>query len=356
MSRWRPAGFGPGAASERSHRHDLAVSQSSAAQPGPPSPPSGGPSRGERTDQNQRDRQLATAGFILGGSFFLTAVGGLVDAVDVIHTYYSAGLGVGHGFLLLGALATVAAGYNLGRAFLEDGRGRAERLRRAGLIYAGASLSLLIGASVLAGDYVAHHFPGTFSASWLVTAFAAAVGGAGGALFASAFDPQAEALEVRRAPKIGGSAGLAAAAALLSGISTTLLLVAYSEHYLPGGLAGGLGVETAGHFVLAGALVIAAAAFLPWRFRSADPSASYLLDRDALLTLAAVIGAAAYLLIFAGGAMQASDANVLSTGAGSASTWLRTGQALGWSAGLAWAALGLYRSGRRLLPSATPGL
>lgn len=276
----------------------------------------------------------------------LTAVGAMVDSVDVIHTYYSAGLGVGHGFLFLGALATIAAAFNLGAAFVRGRRDRDSRLRMAGLIYAGGSVAAAVGASVLAGDYVTHHFPGAFSVSWVVTALAAVVAAAAGLLFASAYSRQPFGPAVSRAQRVGGSAGVAALAALLAGVTTTLLLVAYSEHFLPAGLAGGLGVETAGHFVLAGALVIAAAALLRWGVRPGDGDAGYLLDRDLVLTLAAVIGAAAYLLIFAGGAMQAADANVLSTGSGTASTWLKTAQALGWCAALAWIAVGLYRSSR----------
>jgi hypothetical protein len=302
---------------------------------------------GVSQSEARRDRYLVTAGIVLGGAFVLTAAGGLIDAVDVIHTYYSAGLGVGHGFLFLGALATVAAGCCLGLSFSERRRDRAALLRLSGLIYAGGSGAVVVGSCVLAGDYVAHHFPGTFSASWLVTGLAAAIGAAAGLLFASAWTPQPDGRVIVRPGKIAASGGVAAVAALFAGITTTLLLVAYAEHFLPSSLAGGLGVETAGHFLLAGALVTASTAFLRWRIRPDDEDAQYFLDRDAVLALAAVIGAAAFLLICAGNAMQASEANVLSTGAGSASTWLKAVQALGWSAGLGWTALGLYGSSRR---------
>jgi MFS family permease len=332
----------PGAASERPDRDDLGVSETSASAPdraAPPAPPSV-----PRTPVD-RDRRFATAAFVLGGSFALTAVAGLVDAVDVIHTYDSAGLGVGHGFLFLGALATVAAGYSLGAAFAKSRRGRDSRLRTAGLLYAGGSVVALVGASVLAGEYVANHFPGAFSISWVVTALAGGVAAAAGLLFASVYSPQPFGPAALHPQRVGMVAGVAALAALLAGVSTTLLLVAYSGHYLPAGLAGGLAVETAGHFVLAGALVTVAAAFLRWGIRPGADS-EYLLDRDAVLMLAAVIGSAANLLIFAGGVMQAPDANVLETGSGPASTWLKAAQALGWCAALAWTAVGLYRSSR----------
>lgn len=338
-----PRGLRPGAASERPQRHDLAVSEISSTEASPDGP---GGSALPPASECERDRHLARASFVLGGAFALTAVSGLVDVVDVIHTYYSAGLGVGHGFLFLGALATVAAGYTLGAAFAGGARDRGRQLRAAGSIYTGGSAMVVVGASVLAGDYVAHHFPGAFSASWLVTALAALAAAAAGLLFASAYGGHPLRLTIGRVERLAASAGVAGFAALLAGVTTTLLLVAYSEHYLPAGLAGGLGVETAGNFVLAGALVIAAAAFLRWRTRPGDPDARYLVDRDAELTLAAVIGAAAYLLIFAGGVMQAADANVLSTGSGPASTWLKAAQALGWCGALVWAAVGLYRSSR----------
>ena len=306
--------------------------------------PAAGGANPTSTAEAQRDRLLSRAGIVLGSAFVLTAAAGLVDAIDVVHTYDSAGLGVGHGFLFLGALATVAAGYLLGSAFSGRPHDRAALLRKSGLAYAAGSAAVLVGASVMAVDYVAHHFPGTFSASWLVTALAAAIAAASGLLFASAWTTQPDGRVTIRPNQIAASGGVAALGALFAGVSTTLLLVAYAEHYLPSGLAGGLGVETAGHFLLAGALVTASAAFLRWRIR---PDADDILDRDAVLALGAIISAAAYLLICAGGAMRAEDANVLSTGAGSVSTLLMAVQALAWSAALAWAALGLYRSSRR---------
>ncbi len=281
----------------------------------------------------------------LGGLVFLSAVGALVDTVDVVHTYGSAGLGVGHGFLLLGALATAGAGVSLGSAFLSPRHDRASGLHRAGLMFAGGSAAMLIGSAVAAGDYAAHHFPGAFSASWLASAVAAAAALAASVIFASAYRKPLEPTSVHER-RLGSSAGVAALAALLSGVNTTLLLVAYVGHYLPAGLAGGLGVETAGNFVLAGALVIGAGAFWRLRIRPSDIDLQSGVDRDAVLTLAVAVAASAYLLIAAGDFMQVADANVLLTGHGIGSTWLSAVQGLGWCAAFGWGAVGLYRASR----------
>jgi hypothetical protein len=303
----------------------------------------------------RRDALLAGAGVTLAVGLFLATIGSLLTLIDNIHTYVPAGVGVGHGFQFVdGALSTAALAV-FGMAFyLADVR-RYSRLAIAALLLALAFAANFVAQVTLAVEYLTHHASGTLSAATIVAALTA-VPVAVAALFARAtftgYRPADPGDLAGRDGRLGAAAAVGAGGTLLLAISTILDTVYFSDAGAPGGFTTGLGMQAAATFVLTAAVLTGAVAFWAATRLSLPPS-SHIARRDGLLSLAAMVGAFAYLFLFIGWVLATSSgADVIFDGKEVAAGWLSAVQSFAWCGGLLAAAVGFFL-GRRVVGAPT---
>jgi hypothetical protein len=173
-------------------------------------------------------------------------------------------------------------------------------------------------------EYAVLHAPGTYIAQAALAAVADVFVVIATAIGATAFFSSSPLLSgVRRDGKLGWAASVFAASRVFSMVSGILLLVFYSDNFLPSGITSGIGVAVAGDAVEIAAAVLVAVAFFLSQQRRARAQA-WLALRDGLLAVAAAVLVLSFLLtgigkmVYAGGLSSAGFSN----GKSVAGAWL----------------------------------
>jgi hypothetical protein len=281
------------------------------------------------------------------GAVLVTAAA-VLDMTEVLHSGIPAGLGVGHGLIVLsGALSVIALGV-VSAGFFAAARARFNLLGAGALLVAVAFFAQLAGGAVISVVYLQHHANGKLSASAVLVSLAALPVVIAGVIAWRTFaaynrvgsQPQS------RDVKLGVAAATAALATVLLGASEILLNVLYSDLGVPSGYTGGGWVQIAGEFVLGAGVIAVAVAFLTAR-TSADPDGR-VRRRDGVLAGGVLVLAFSYMLQFTGGAIAASSgAHTVLSSKELAVAWLNASQSFIGCAAFAIAALGLLMSRSR---------
>ncbi|HJU36329.1 MAG TPA: zinc-ribbon domain-containing protein [Gaiellaceae bacterium] len=299
--------------------------------------------------RSRRDTLLLAGGATLAGAWIFVLIEAILSLVDELQSSDPAALKASSGTDLLAACLGLAAFSILVPTFLARSRSRRATLLGAALSLVAATAAAMLTSDLLrAVEYAVLHAPGTYVAQ----AFLAAVADVGvviatviGAIaFFSASSPLSG---VRRDGRLGWAASVFAASRVFSMVSGILLLVFYSDNFLPSGITSGIGVAVAGDAVeIAAAVLVAVAFFLSQQRR--NRAQGWLAPRDGLLAVAAAVLALSFLLtgigkmVYAGGLSSAG----FSSGKSVAGAWLDGVSSLVELAAAACVSVGFFLSRR----------